>query len=88
MTVFARVQQVATVLGGPVTAAFIIHSAVCGSNDHVFLAKLISISMFISGLCTIIQVTIGVRSHHVHYTFYCCDFCGKFFSASYTEEKT
>jgi len=54
-------QQVAGMLGGPLGAAFILHSAVCASSDHTSLAQLISISLFMSGLCTILQVTFGVR---------------------------
>ena len=50
---------------GPVGSAFIIHSSVCGSSDQTFLAQLINISVFMSGLCTMLQVTVGVRSMHV-----------------------
>jgi len=56
-----RMQQVALMLGGPIGASFIIHSSVCAGSDHAALAKLISISFFMSGLCTILQVTFGVR---------------------------
>ena len=51
----------AGILAGPIGAAFIIHSAVCASSDHASLAQLISISFFMSGLCTVLQVTFGVR---------------------------
>jgi len=56
-------------LGGPVTMAFLIHSNVCGSSNDAFLAHLISISLFMSGLCTMLQVTIGVRQVTAKYAF-------------------
>ena len=71
--VWSHVQQVVGNLGGPVGSAFIIHSSVCGSTDQAFLAQLISISMFMGGLCTVLQTTVGVRYHpcvqvHIHTT--------------------
>ena len=59
--VWSYIQQVAGTLSRSVVAAFILHSSVCGSTDQAFLAQLISISVFISGLCTVLQTAVGVR---------------------------
>lgn len=48
-------------VGGPVVTAFIIHSKVCAEGDQAFLAQLIGVSVFLSGLCTLLQVTFGIR---------------------------
>ena len=48
-------------VGGPVVTAFIIHSKVCAEGDQAFLAQLIGVSIFMSGLCTLLQVTFGIR---------------------------
>ena len=49
-------------LSGPVTAAFVIRTMVCAPNDQQFLTQLISLNIFMAGFCTILQVSIGVRS--------------------------
>jgi len=48
-------------VGGLLSCVFILHSSVCAASDHASLAQLISISLFMGGLCTILQVTVGVR---------------------------
>jgi len=67
---YVAVQQMVGMMGGPIGASFIIHSSVCASSDHASLAQLISISFFMSGLCTVIQVTFGVRYIIIIYTLY------------------
>jgi len=59
-------QQVIGMLSGPVTTSFIIQTCVCAVDDQQFLAQLIGLSVFMSGICTVIQVTIGIRQALSH----------------------
>jgi len=49
------------VVGGPVVVSFLIHKTVCATGDDLFLAELISSSLFCVGLSTILQVMVGIR---------------------------
>ena len=56
-----KFQQILSTISGPVAESMIISTLVCGQNDHAFQAELIGTSVFMSGLCTLLQVTFGLR---------------------------
>lgn len=61
ITLIYAFQQVMNVISGPVAVSFIIQHTVCAQNDPTFLAELIGTSVFMNGLCTLLQVTFGIR---------------------------
>ena len=57
------IQIIFTNLPGSVLAVFVLHSALCGGRDYVFMAQLMSSVIFVSGLATLLQVMFGSRSN-------------------------
>ena len=48
-------------LSGPVAVCFVVHKTVCAEGDLLFLSELVGTTIFMCGLCTLIQVTFGIR---------------------------
>jgi hypothetical protein len=48
-------------LPGSLKATVLVADFVCARDDEHFKAQLLSTAMFLSGACTMIQVTLGVR---------------------------
>ena len=57
-------QQILAYIGGSIAAAYIIHSQLCveGHKDSdLIFAKLLSTAIFMSGVGTLLQVSIGIK---------------------------
>ncbi|XP_014777270.1 solute carrier family 23 member 2 [Octopus bimaculoides] len=61
LTLFYAFQQSLTPVSGNLSIAILIADFVCGEDDEVLKTKLICTAMFMSGLSTFLQNTIGVR---------------------------
>ena len=54
-------QVALSIIAGPVATSLMIHKQLCAEGDDQFLAELTGASLFNVGVCTIIQVTVGIR---------------------------
>ena len=54
-------QNVLANINGPISMSFILYGLLCTHSDDVFFAELLSTSIFMMGLCTIMQCLLGVR---------------------------
>lgn len=54
-------QQYLTAFGSTITVPFVLYKALCIAGDGVGLSQLINTIFFVSGVCTLLQTTIGVR---------------------------
>ncbi|KAK3089844.1 hypothetical protein FSP39_007039 [Pinctada imbricata] len=61
LVAFFALQQCLMSLPSSVDATFLVSEAMCARDEDWFKAQLFSISILMSGVCTILQTTIGVR---------------------------
>ncbi|KAK3095572.1 hypothetical protein FSP39_016215 [Pinctada imbricata] len=61
LVVFFALQQCLKSLPSSVKATFIVAEVMCARDEEWFKAQLLSISLLMSGVCTLLQNTIGVR---------------------------
>lgn len=61
LTIFLGFQHFLTMFGGPVTIPYILAPALCIANDHPARAYIISSIIFVAGIVTFFQSTVGVR---------------------------
>lgn len=55
-------QQYLTAFGSTITVPFVLYEALCINNDAIGLGQLINTIFFVSGVSTLLQTTVGVRS--------------------------
>ena len=48
-------------MGGPMMVVHVIYSRLCAQGDHLLLAEMLSTAIFMMGIATFLQVTIGIR---------------------------
>ena len=58
----ATFQHFLTMFGGTITLPVIVANAMCVAGDIVAKSELISTILFVSGISTILQSTVGTRS--------------------------
>lgn len=61
MTFFFGLQQVLISLSGSLTVSLFVAKLVCAQADEDFKAKLLCTTMFMSGVCSILQTVVGIR---------------------------
>lgn len=54
-------QQYLTAFGGILTVPLLLAPYFCMADDHLSVSQLISTIFFVSGICTLLQTTIGCR---------------------------
>lgn len=60
------VQHYLTAFGGIISIPLILSEGLCLQHDSLSQGRLINTIFFVSGLCTLLQVTFGIRSE------WCC----------------
>ena len=54
-------QQVLANLSGPMANVYILWSNLCAPDNDILYAELLSTALFMGGVCTLLQTTIGIR---------------------------
>ncbi|WAR22483.1 S23A1-like protein [Mya arenaria] len=61
LTMFFATQQALSSLAGCIILPLLVAEAACALNSGIFIRKLASTTLFLSGFTTVLQVTIGIR---------------------------
>ncbi|KAL6034395.1 hypothetical protein STEG23_017389, partial [Scotinomys teguina] len=65
LCIFLGIQHFLTALGGLVAVPLILAKDLCLQHDPLTQSYLISTIFFVSGICTLLQVFLGVRTHQL-----------------------
>ncbi|XP_072217984.1 solute carrier family 23 member 1-like [Leuresthes tenuis] len=61
LCIFLAIQHYLTAFGGIISIPLILSEGLCLQHDSLTQSRLINTIFFVSGLCTVLQVTLGVR---------------------------
>uniref|UniRef100_A0A8D3C7U8 Solute carrier family 23 member 1-like n=1 Tax=Scophthalmus maximus TaxID=52904 RepID=A0A8D3C7U8_SCOMX len=70
LCIFLAMQNYLTAFGGIISIPLILSEGLCLQHDSLTQGRLINTIFFVSGLCTLMQVTFGIRSEEL--ANFCC----------------
>lgn len=60
LTLFFAIQQILAPVAGNLTVSLLVSEFVCAHEDEIMKARLMCTTMFMSGVCTLLQASIGI----------------------------
>ncbi|CDQ89162.1 unnamed protein product, partial [Oncorhynchus mykiss] len=74
LCIILGIQHLLTAFGGIIAIPLILSQGLCLQHDGLTQGHLISTIFFVSGVCTLLQVTFGIRFKPEHLISAICDF--------------